>query len=317
MLNLKFVASFMERDVDLVLVEEFAVNDEFREFFSSRAYGMPILAKSLGAWHSVSDPALGESDVVHLFQSEEGKNVALLVENKIDAPPQAKQAERYRKRGEKGITEGLWEEFRTCLVAPEQYLAAAAEADLYDCIISYEELMSFFVSRRRRDPRFLYKAQVIREAIQKRRTGYQPIISPEMTKFVEEYVALATKEVPSLHVLPAKPRPAGSTWVTFKPHDYARYASLSHQLTGGYVKLFLTDAAKDIDQWQARFSPFLEEGMLLDLAGKSVGLSLPVPKLDPLGRSVADQISEVRAGLAAAKRIDAVYRKAMTAPAKS
>jgi hypothetical protein len=272
---------------------------------------MPVFAESLGAWHSVSDPTLGESDVVHLFRSEEGKNVALLIENKIDAPPQPAQAERYRKRGEKGITEGSWEEFRTCLVAPEQYLAAGTETGHYDCAISYEELLSFFVSRRHRDPRFLYKAQVIREAIQKRRDGYQPKVSLEMTKFVEDYVALAKKEYPQLHVLPAKPRPAGSTWVTFKPHDYARNASLSHQLTGGYVKLFLADEAKQFEKWLTRIEPHLEDGMTLEPAGKSVGLAVPVPMLDPLKRSVADQIAEVREGLAAAARIDSVYRKTL------
>ena len=39
MLNLKFIPSIAERDVDLVLVEESTVNDEFRDFFSSRACG--------------------------------------------------------------------------------------------------------------------------------------------------------------------------------------------------------------------------------------------------------------------------------------
>ena len=314
MLNLKFVSSFMERDVDLVLVEEFTVNEDFRDFFSSRAYGMPVLGESLGAWHSVSDPTLGESDVVYLFRSEEGKIIALLIENKIDAPPQPAQAERYRKRGERGVTEGLWQEFRTCVVAPEQYLSAGTETSLYDCPISYEELLSFFVSRRHRDRRFLYKAQVIREAIQKQRDGYQPKISPEMTRFVAEYVAVAEVEYPQLRVLPAKPRPAGSTWITFKPNDYPRSASLNHQLTGGYVKLFLADAAREFEVWQARLSPWLETGMSVTQAGKSVGLVVSVPVLDPLGQSVADQLSDVREGLAAAARVDAVYRKAMQSP---
>lgn len=311
MLNLKFVASFIERDVDLVLVEEFTVNAEFQEFFASRVYGMPIVAKTLGAWHSVSDTTLGESDIIHLFQSEEGKVVALLIENKIDAPAQPKQAERYRERGEKGRNQQLWDEFRTCLVAPEQYLAAGTETHLYDCAVSYEELLSFFVSRRHRDPRYQYRAKVIQEAIQKRREGYQPKISVEMTKFVEDYVALAKREYSHLHVLPAKPRPAGSTWVTFKPHDYARNASLSHQLTGGYVKLFLADAAQQFEEWQKRFELVLGEGMTLERAGKSVGLMISVPILDPFGRSFGDQLQGVKAGLEAAARIDVVYRKAL------
>jgi hypothetical protein len=315
MLNLKFIASVAERDVDLVLVEEFTVNDEFRDFFSSRVYGIHVLAKSLGAWHSVSDTALGESDVVHVFQSEEGKRIALLIENKIDAPAQPTQPERYRKRGEKGVAEGLWDEFQTCIVAPEEYLEFANESDRYDCAISYEELLSFFVSRRQRDPRFLYKAQIIHEAILKRREPYKPKISKEMTEFVKDYVEMAKKEHPDLRPFPAKPRPAGSTWITFKPAGYSSDVSLSHQLTGGYVKLFIADAAKKFEEWKARIEPHLSEGMTLDVAGKSVGLSLEVPKIDPLRKSVNAQEAEVRVALEAAKQIDAVYRKAIKDPA--
>jgi hypothetical protein len=116
------------------------------------------------------------------------------------------------------------------------------------------------------------------------------------------------REFPDLGVLPAKPRPAGSTWVTFKPAGYPREATLSHQLTGGYVKLFLADSADQFEEQKVRFDPYLESGMGFDVAGKSLGLALDVPVIDPLNKSVAAQIAEISAALEGAKRINAVYR---------
>lgn len=54
--------------------------------------------------------------------------------------------------------------------------------------------------------------------------------------------------------------------------------------------------------------------MDFDVAGKSLGLALDVPVIDPLNKSVAAQVAEVRAALQAAKRIDAVYRMALRTP---
>lgn len=311
MLERKNLSAIAERDVDLIVVEEFMVNDEFCDWFSSRVFGMRVLATSLGAWHSLSDDVLGESDIVHIFKSLEGGGLmALLIENKIDAPSQPRQAVRYRERGEKGRIAGLWDGFKTCVIAPAKYLATGSKADGYDGQISYEEILSFFVSRERRDQRFRYKADVIREGIEKHRHSYQPTISREMTQFVENYCALSSKEYPQLKVFPAKPRPAGSTWVSFRPKGYPQMAILSHQLTGGKVKLFLSDAAQVFDEWEQRFRPYLTPDISLERAGKSIALSLDVPVVDPLGRPFSDQEPAVRQALEAATKIDAVYRKA-------
>jgi hypothetical protein len=111
-LELKFVASIAERDIDLIVLEEFSVTEEFREWFSSRVFGEPVYQANIGAWHSVSEPELGESDLVFIFQAVDGPRTALLIENKINATPQSKQAERYRLRGEKGRIDGFWEKFK-------------------------------------------------------------------------------------------------------------------------------------------------------------------------------------------------------------
>ena len=60
-LNTKFVASVAEWDVDLVVLEELTVSDEFAEFFTSRAFEKAIWRSTLDAVHSHSMSDLGET----------------------------------------------------------------------------------------------------------------------------------------------------------------------------------------------------------------------------------------------------------------
>ncbi|MGO9930298.1 MAG: PD-(D/E)XK nuclease family protein [Steroidobacteraceae bacterium] len=309
--ELKFVASVAERDLDFVLVEELSVNDEFCDWFTSRLYRKPVFASSIGAWHSVTDASLGPTDVLYMFKSDEDGRIAVLIENKIDAGAQPKQAERYRQRGEKGEQAKDWDDFMTCLVAPAQYLSGGNQAESYDGQISYEELMSFFVSRRRRDSRFLFKARLIREAIEKNRRGYQAEISLDMTKFVAEYCEYALRISPSCGVQEARPRPEGSTWVLFKPAGFPGAVSLFHQLTRGFAKLLIGGAANQADTLKARFEPYLTEEVEFGTAGKSLSLSISVPKLDPLTRSFKEEEVQAREGIAAIDRLAAIYRQAV------
>ena len=117
MIDLKFIASIAERDIDLLVLEEFSVSIEFCEWFSTRIFGEPTYQSTIGVWHSVTDAKFGESDLIFLFENIEGARISILIENKIDAPPQITQGERYYFRGEKGIKEGYWEKFKTCVIA--------------------------------------------------------------------------------------------------------------------------------------------------------------------------------------------------------
>jgi len=171
MLELKFVAKIAERDVDLLVMEEFTVSTEFCEWFSSRIFGEPIFQSKIGAWHSVSDAQLGESDLIFLFEAVDGPRTAILIENKIDAPPQPQQGERYQLRGEKGLKEGYWEIFKTCVIAPSKYLSSSKHSESYDVEISYEEILAYFQSRRTRSDRFSYKARILLEGIEQNRSS--------------------------------------------------------------------------------------------------------------------------------------------------
>src|SRR5260370_28380496 len=89
-----FLASINERDVDLLLMEEFHANDAFVEWFCSQL-GING-ARGDGAWHSVADVD-GESDMI-LRVVEAGRHIGIFIENKIAAREMDTQAERYHIR---------------------------------------------------------------------------------------------------------------------------------------------------------------------------------------------------------------------------
>ena len=297
MLELKFVASIAERDIDLLVMEELSVSDEFREWFSSRVFGEPIFQSKIGAWHSVSDAQLGESDIIFLFEAMDGPRTAILIENKIGSPPQPNQGERYRMRGEKGLKEGYWEKFKTCVIAPYKYLSSSKQSENYDVNISYEELLAYFQSRRPRDERFPYKARILLEGIEQNRRGYQPEYNEALTKFVSDYYAYASREYAHLEMQEPKPRPAASTWVMFHPKTLAKGINLAHQLTASLVKLFFNGQAESFDALEDKYKSILPDNASIDVAGKSVAISMEVPKVDPLEVSFADQQAKIKHAL--------------------
>jgi hypothetical protein len=291
--ELKFIASVTERDIDMLLLEELSASGEFQEWFATRVFEEPVFSATIGAWHSVYDAQLGESDLLFLFESLDGSRAAILIENKIDAPPQSRQGDRYRLRGEKGLNDGYWDLFKTCVIAPRKYLASSKHSESYDVELSYEEILAYFQSRRLRGARFAYKAQVMREGIEQNRRGYQPEYNEAMTKFVSDYYAAYSKRFPSLGMQKPGPRPAGSTWVVFRPASFPQGVRLVHQLTAGRVKLFFDGQADRFDSIDAKFASRLPDGASIDVVGKSVAISMEVPKVQPLTIPFAEQSSQI------------------------
>ena len=304
MLEIKFVASIAERDIDLLVLEELSVSSEFREWFSSRVFGEPVYRSKIGAWHSVSNAGLGESDLVFLFESVGGPRTAILIENKVNASPQPSQGERYRQRGEKGLKDGFWEKFVTCVIAPNKYLTSAKHSKSYDFEVSYEELFSYFQFRRSRDERFSYRARILLEGIEQNRRGYQPEYNDEMTQFVADYFAFASKEYSHLGMQEAKPRPAGSTWIAFYPKSLPKEENLVHQFTSGFVKAFFNGKAESYDKIKEKYFSDLPEGATIDIAGKSVAISMEVPKVDPLSSTFSEQLEKIRPALKALSSLE-------------
>ncbi|WP_093983641.1 hypothetical protein [Shewanella algae] len=88
MQELNFIQSVQERDIDLMLLEECHTSMAFCNWLVSRVYEFPHTVEFVGAWHSVIHNQYGESDLVVIFNDNDGSHQAILIENKIDATPQ-------------------------------------------------------------------------------------------------------------------------------------------------------------------------------------------------------------------------------------
>lgn len=156
-----------EAEIDYLLAEEFECDPAFAARFAAacglRFEKLKIVSALL--WPSLGDDGFGDL----LVEVElDGRRAALLVEDKINAGPAARQAERYRDHAERMRNEG-YDCVRTVLVAPGAY---RGERDGYDASIDLEQVADLLSSP---DPRRLeYRREIIARALKKQRsTGVQ------------------------------------------------------------------------------------------------------------------------------------------------
>jgi len=89
----RYLEAVTERDIDLLLMEEFHISDDFVAWFCGEL-GLSSVSPA-GAWHSLCDPD-GQSDLL-LRVLTEGRRIGVLIENKVAAPEQDLQGERYHR----------------------------------------------------------------------------------------------------------------------------------------------------------------------------------------------------------------------------
>ena len=295
-----------ERDIDLLLLEEFHVSPEFRAWFVANVYGTSVqCAQFVGAWHSVDKAGLGESDLILEFLDSEGDATAILIEDKIDALPQPEQGARYRLRGEEGLSDGSWRRFRTCIVAPQAYLTATADVSNYDSCISYQAIKCWFANSSVESARMAYKASIVQEGIDQNRRGYQRIPHAVVTRFWQDYWKIASTEYPHLQMENPGPVPARSDWAQFKA-DSGLW--IKHKLDKGSVELAIPSAGDAIEQLMRLNSDLLVDGLEIVVVGKSAAFSLVVPRVNRL-KDLSEQAEDVRTGLAAATRLKNLVAK--------
>ncbi|MBU1309269.1 MAG: PD-(D/E)XK nuclease superfamily protein [Gammaproteobacteria bacterium] len=277
--------SLTERDVDLLLLEELLVSESFANWFVSEVTRQSSPIRIIGAWHSVSDALLGESDLIVKFEAAAGLTEAILIENKIDAAAQIEQGYRYKMRGEKGIANGEWVKFTTCLFAPQSYIDRNAEP--YDVEISYEQVVAFFQTQA--DVRSRYRAAFLQEAVEKNRRGYQSVVCPRMTDFATAYLDFVACSYPELNPEIAKPRAAGHDWIHFYPIPNQKNIVIVHQIRGQRIKVIYHGQLSRYDEIADKFADVVDLPLTVKPSGKSVTVSTEAPFID-LANSTFEQV---------------------------
>ena len=174
-----------EQDMDMLIIEEFICNEKFRYlFYDQDNVKLKHDFVVSEVYRSLSDED-GESDVTFILSDEKTK-VAILIEDKIDAPTMERQSERYITRAKKGIAIGKYDEYYIFLVCPEKYWEEHEEDKNanYEYRVFYEEMQKLYSAHN--DARSIYKYQVIQTAIEAKKKGYQVVENETITQFWKE-----------------------------------------------------------------------------------------------------------------------------------
>lgn len=277
MIKSKF-ANILERDMDMLLLEEIISSEEFLQIFLSKI-GIAD-ANIFFVEHSKKDNELGESDLTVLLEHRKEK-IALLIEDKIDATAQPEQASRYNDRGDKGLADGNYDKYYVFIVAPKEYLDTNEEARKYPYSISYEEILNYYKSKN--DNRCAFKASQIEQAIYKKEKGYQPVVHGGVSDFWEKYVAYQQNNYPELMLASsAGKKGSAATWPRFRTNIKGLY--ILHKSEKGSIDLTFESAKDRISQIddliKSTFGSYEEIGASIEITNKSVVLKMAAPVID-------------------------------------
>jgi hypothetical protein len=204
----------LERDVDLLLLEEICCSPAFCSWFYDQV-GAQMPAGALprlddmecAAERSVGSTGegYGETDILVTIRGRIGSSlqiVVLLIEDKIDARFTSNQEKRYRQRLVRKVEEQECACGACVLVAPGEYLASAIG---FDARISYEPVAGFLESRTptpdaEAAARCRHRASLLRHAVLKHRRGYTPVVDHKVTSFFDDYEAHTRRVYPSLEL---------------------------------------------------------------------------------------------------------------------
>lgn len=300
------VGGLAERDLDLLLLEEFASSPGFLRWFLGRVNLAAKKPRLLRAARSVAH-SIGESDL-EIFVEQSGYITAILIENKITAAFQNRQAERYRRRGAAYVRNDRCHAFVTVLVAPEAYFGADPDDRKgFDAVVTYESIRQQFLDVGL-GARLAYKLNLLDGAIVKARVGYRLEEDPPVTDFWRAYWRLATEVAPELEMPEPGPRPAKSGFIYFTPSDLPRGVHIVHKTRHGNVDLQFYRMGKRLPEMRERFCAHLEHNMVLERAGGSAVIRLRVPQLS-ISTDLREQVHDATAGLKAASDLLAWYRR--------
>ncbi|MFC4726907.1 hypothetical protein [Coralloluteibacterium thermophilus] len=298
-----------ERDIDLLLAEEFMVNEQFAAWFLSRSR----LSHEVGARVVDVDVSKatseGESDLIVYYERGSGERVALFIEDKINAPLQPEQAKRYVSRAEALLAGGDLEAVDYVLCAPAAYIKScpAGAIDEFTTRLSYEDLAEHFAAAGT-SLRAQYRARFLREAACKHKTHWERQIDDATNAFWDAAYALASREYPILE-MGKKTYTKNQTWITFRPRDFPtmpQKVEIHYKGDRGFVDLAF--GSTSAHRMHTALRSKLPADMTLHQTGRSTSLRIEVPAYSIAAGWDAGR-GAVTAGFAAAARLISFFRE--------
>lgn len=267
--NIEFKKIY-EHDMDLLILEEFIADKRFAKLFLDKV-GLGDNYTIEQALHSLSD-ADGESDLTLILQYPDQK-VALLIEDKIDAPTMEHQSQRYHIRASAAEKRGLYTSHYVILAAPLDYHTEHqndANAN-YEYRITYEELRDYF--KKQTDPRSAFKCAIIDFALREKKAGYQVQEVKSVTEFWVKLRQFCKENYPHL-VMVGKdaPKGSGASWPEFRTS--LGTIKVVYKSQKGYVDLEFPGYGDRIGYLHSLISSKMTDVMQIWKTGKSASVRI-------------------------------------------
>ena len=278
MINLQFNNTIGERDMDMLFIQSVLTDSGFGRMVIDKTDLKGKDFQIIGAELSKSDSELGESDITVIVDIE-GKRYGLLIEDKIDAIAMPRQHERYIKRGQKGIEEGDYSDFRVFIFCPKKYYANNSEAKLYEHVLTYEECKEYFEGKE--DSISVFRTQQIEQAIHKAKRPSSTNVNQSANAFLRQYIDYQKEHYPSLDLSTKEDK--NGWWTDFRTE--LGYVYINHKIREGYVDLTFSgacefaDRAKTIAEWLEKHK--MPKAVVVKTK-RSVMIRINVPKFDML-----------------------------------
>lgn len=129
-----------EWEVDFSVVQLLDTSANFRQWLVAQVAPKLDIEEYIGGIIHSNYAGEGESDIEFGFRTATGERHLVMIENKIDAPLQRNQVERYYKRGQFRVNQGDWDSFTVCLLAPERYVSEENKSE-FESVIHYEVVL--------------------------------------------------------------------------------------------------------------------------------------------------------------------------------
>lgn len=259
-----------EHDIDLLLMEELAAEQEFVRLFLHKTQ-LDCACSVVSISHSLSD-ADGESDITVVLQRGDQK-IALLIEDKIDAPTMKGQSARYHCRAQAAVRRGEYSDYRIVLVAPASYHEEHKKdinAD-YPYRVTYEELLAYFHTRS--DYKAIFKAAMIAFAIKEKKAGYQVQEVAAVTRFWRELRRYCAENYPYLELLGEDtPKGKSACWPEFRTS--LKNVKVIYKSQTGTVDLEVPGYGEKTGTLRAIMGNWLTTDMRIRQTGKSAAVRL-------------------------------------------
>lgn len=291
------VPDVCERDIDLLLMEEFIASPDFRSWFLSEV-GVEHPAELAEAYRSVKTMN-GESDLELTFHNSSGL-VKILIENKVDAAFQPNQPERYSERADGYRALNKYKEVLTVVVAPEVYFGDNGSAFGFDAKVTYDDVLAWFEQATigvRKD----YKLAILQGAIDRARRGWKLVPHYGVSDFWRAYWELCEEIAPELSMpVPKAEIPAESHFIGFRPAVLPAGVSLWHKVAYGHVDLQFAGMGNKLAEMEQLYRPLLLPSMRIERAAKSAVIRVRVEPVDMTAVTYRDAVELIRKGIEAA-----------------